>query len=1361
MLKQDKEQSGKQKTSILQRVKQEVSINKLRGASKKVVAGVITAVLIAVVGIGLVYLLLTASNKLSNNDENFKIGDVTITSANIDDYVKELEKIKQETPSAIVEGDLRQKAIDALVLNAAFKAEEKKLNQSLSDQEITKSTGMTFKNAQEEKAYYDQYRTPQRTLRIVNMENEAYKLKYADQLIAKKDLLVAGINLDTPFFNKLPDNAVQGQYDASRARLDNDIRGLMKQKASNDEIAKKADVIRYDDNPQDDTNFQQYFDKAVITLDLKKGYRQDAANFNDTDETSYIRGKVGDLVDIDDKIAELKNNGDYSEVFMAKTGTLTVVRLEGKNGGAYSSWTDFLDSYKNKSGNRGKKLGVMLKNKFMESANSAMYTLTSPGLEEANAQAGGCSTHTVTFRVRAVDISSGTALSGAKIEIYRPAAEATCGGISGTRELTSGSNAYANDNCLQSAPRFTKVADPAGYGRDDPPAGGGGYRQKHSGVDPPAYNPYYFRPGGQPGDENVPRNTQSSNIWNYFGDENSGVLDPGWPEWTPEQINAVHSVTILLRYNYQSPPSCTPEPCKPCPGQPQQPCGENGKFEISLTCSRISGTIAANKKYKIFVGYVSNDTTLKEGVAGSQGTYGVDYNGAAYFNNYNTVKFILKTYTGPNNGDYSNSDATYESNQSLDCVDDAPTMYADADCNGVYIRGMYDADAPNATMSYYGVVYHRGTSSAATSFSGNAFRDADVGYNATPNQNDGWTIHVGVHNVTPGGGGGAFNALIAIDISGACYQASCDLNVVPNVPGTSNGVKSNRDFNVVATLSRVAGAVNSTVYQFGTPNVITGTHAVSSASYLPSSMGPHRLSLTNDGEPWTTGPKYFDEGPTTKTITDTADGTQAEVGSYSLTYYPDYYGRFRLGGACSKPVSVYKPFMLTPTAQNPDPTPNREDPSTIKYTVGVNQATGSFEGSPYYNGTIPATVTARLMYYKQGTYDNPDLNSRVFNGNYGNASYSSADGLQFDDATPGPQFRPGDTWSPGDRFCARAEINRYKGWVGPSGALADVSSNAAQTCEQIVNNPYIRVYGNDVAGGGQFGGTGGTAGIKAYLEEGSSGAGSGVEFAAYAVSAIEGFATATLRTSGVPLPANGLSFANMGGMSRAVPDYYKDGLKPQTPEVTTSVLMLNSGAVVDNEQTRIKTPSLVLNPGAGDGVGFNKHHAIFVEGDVIIRNNIIYSSPGGWANIGAIPAFDLIVKGNIFIADNVTQLDGNYIAQPNGATGGKIFTCATASGALYSDPTQLYNNCKNKLTVNGSVVAQDLRLLRTYKTLRDIPYNDSVVPRVYARETFGTDNASESFRMTPESFLARRSLRPEGSQTNGKFDYYVTLPPVL
>ena len=249
--------------------------------------------------------------------------------------------------------------------------------------------------------------------------------------------------------------------------------------------------------------------------------------------------------------------------------------------------------------------------------------------------------------------------------------------------------------------------------------------------------------------------------------------------------------------------------------------------------------------------------------------------------------------------------------------------------------------------------------------------------------------------------------------------------------------------------------------------------------------------------------------------------------------------------------------------------------------------------------------------------------------------------------------------------------------------------------------------------------------------------------AAMALDVIDEFATGQ-RSATVP---SGLAFANnpiesgtYGGLLGSVPcipDYYAAKPATTTP-LPANVTSMGTGAYGATGTTTLTGGN--VNPG--------ERVTVYVEGDVYIASNIVYTPNWTFRNI---PLFQLVVKGNIYIDNNVTQLDGAYIAQPNGGVGGNIYTCTTSAAALPLNGS-LYNTCNTKLTVNGLFSAKQVHLMRTSGT----------ISQSQSTESRAANNAAEVFNYNPSVWIAQPAA---GSNTNntkaGEYDAITSLPPIL
>lgn len=270
--------------------------------------------------------------------------------------------------------------------------------------------------------------------------------------------------------------------------------------------------------------------------------------------------------------------------------------------------------------------------------------------------------------------------------------------------------------------------------------------------------------------------------------------------------------------------------------------------------------------------------------------------------------------------------------------------------------------------------------------------------------------------------------------------------------------------------------------------------------------------------------------------------------------------------------------------------------------------------------------------------------------------------------------------------------------------------------------PYFSVTGGDAVAGAKLG-IGGVdcaqpADTKASIvswnrdnqPETPGYGGAGTSYAALALNHLQDFVTG--QNSG--LVPSGLSFANtsdgdvqpsaglFGGKFDApqcVKDYYATKPADAQPLSAFTGTPGLTGSFFANGPTTLP----------GTSIGTGDHITIYVNGDLYISNNVSFL--GDYASVADIPSLTVIAKGSIYIAPSVTQLDGVYIAEPTSSTSGdgNIYTCSTngGSGAHPYSSVALgigtYDACNTQLTVNGSFVANQVWLLRTFGTLSTQP----------------------------------------------------------
>ncbi len=388
------------------------------------------------------------------------------------------------------------------------------------------------------------------------------------------------------------------------------------------------------------------------------------------------------------------------------------------------------------------------------------------------------------------------------------------------------------------------------------------------------------------------------------------------------------------------------------------------------------------------------------------------------------------------------------------------------------------------------------------------------------------------------------------------------------------------------------------------------------------------------------------------------------------------------------------------------------------------------------------------------------------------------------------------------------------------------STNNYYCSQPITDSPYTRLFGNDVLSGMTFSGSSISCNqsnsglIGGNGETGPQATGTGSQFAALSLGQISNFTSAFLRTA-IPTSTSGLTFANNNnsagtyggnfnifGNCPTIFNYYEQKPQNATVEPTSYSIGNNTKQLVNDvliNTTGPNSPYILTVNGQ-----INKTHVIYVNGNVYIgstnrtdNNNskVDYSShvnyTRGNINSGNIPGLYVIALGNIYIGPNVSVLDGNYIAenrcdipqnncapgsQFNPNNGGLINTCADINSignpsnpsAAFPQAT-LYPSCSNQLIIKGSLIAHDIKLERTYGSIRNsikgenplsnspinINSNSCTIGNVYnsplAKTNYNTC-AAEVFDFNPINYLSQPDF---GTSQQTKYDSILSLPPVL
>ncbi len=1261
------------------------------------------------------------------------IGDVTITPDDIERYARMIETYKQSNPDADFGGEPKQVALDDLVLNAAFKHEAKQFGELIPD-ELDSVMQQKHSNEEERRVYFEaleQSETGKMTR--VRAENEAYRRKFKDQLLARKNLLMLNIPYDTPYHSSNPDK-ISELHRQAVDRLTSEFLPLFEAKVPREAIAEKVDVIVYDEDTTDNKNYQQYFDGLVTVLDYREGYLAGETTFNDLEDTEYMGVPIENLHGTNEKIDGLVHVGDFTEVFAAKSGGHMIIRLESKSQGIYNSWTDFLDAYKREYVAASAELSaaMALKSKVEHFGERVGLAVTSVGLQTAQAQsAGQCATHNVTFRGRSYDTLNLVRIGGTRFSHYRRAHN--CGPqFTGTKVATVawGGEGTIADNCFGPEPTWNILGHPAGY--------------------------------------NYVGMQSSDGTWN-------GQFYPGWPRWSTFTINQIGTVYIDFYYHPAAPAD-------------QPPSGTLTRADcnvISFVASDPNGTPQ--------VSITIDGTTVHLGY----GSGSIAYPNWAKDRSRTVRMYVVNR--GPNGGVIYHAAS---SPRTVPACDQPPSgTLTRADCNVITFTASDPNGTPQVRVTIDGNTVHQGSGSGSIAYP-NSYKNASS-----------HTVRVYIINSGPSGS-------YTVEAAGSprvvppCDQApnfslsaNCNTITISNLSDPNNGGNVPIQIRVNGQLIYNSSTRGTFTVAFPAANQNAGSYTVTARAFSlrpdgsqdfgfyadrsvtvgpcvaaqcsggsADGFGPQLVmaggqfsiafTLRNSGQmSWNVGGRltarinnYNGQSPSAG-VPATAPGGTARISFGTLTAAnttsaQTVTAQLILDGrvliaVCTVTFDPYVSFSLEPIATSGMLSPNEENPSSFTFNSGVNVR---YTEVPNANINFGGPVTRRVI-----TRNGVPVPGGTFisTGTYLAPFFS-----------PSPQatvsvLRP---FQAGDRYCGAISVSGTRGIVNRLGNVRNLAGSAGpiESCDTIMDRPYLRAYNGDVIAGIGFG-EGCTQNAEAkiigYNNGNGSGQGASVQFASQAFHSIEGYSSATGRNTH-PSPNKGLSLSNDtgtpsfgGGFGSAhcLPDYA--GSRPNITADPSPVLADPSALGSGDHYFRPSGGTLTIRT---TGTPISGRVVVYVEGDAVISNEsgngITYGGSNGWATDGEgkaqLPAFYLIATGNIYIESTVTELNGVYIAQPSGGTGGIIYTCTQGAQAVAAN--NLHGTCNHKLTVYGALIADRIKFLRTVGSVRSSGNN----------ETIGSATVGEEIIYTPETWI-NNPLPVTTRGSVGRYDAISSLPPIL
>ena len=281
--------------------------------------------------------------------------------------------------------------------------------------------------------------------------------------------------------------------------------------------------------------------------------------------------------------------------------------------------------------------------------------------------------------------------------------------------------------------------------------------------------------------------------------------------------------------------------------------------------------------------------------------------------------------------------------------------------------------------------------------------------------------------------------------------------------------------------------------------------------------------------------------------------------------------------------------------------------------------------------------------------------------------------------------------------------------------------------------PYTRFYGHDI-----YATSATSGGIYFNTKNTVENSSSAVEYAAIAAGSTNPqILTAFARSAtAIPNAFNSLGARWNGGPPSpasvpaqylfATSTAYTGGALPGTTGYYTSSGATISGGSISNTSNKVT---------------INNTGDLYITGNISAEPLPASINTGAAFDGAAIPVVLLITNGNIYIRNNVTEIDAILIS-----TNGTVFTCATGT-----TPTEVARNqwsrssalggCANKLLIKGALGAREIRFARSVGTRLMAAAGESY------SQTQGNTTAAESIYFPPYLYFASPYLNNPGNST--------------
>ena len=306
-------------------------------------------------------------------------------------------------------------------------------------------------------------------------------------------------------------------------------------------------------------------------------------------------------------------------------------------------------------------------------------------------------------------------------------------------------------------------------------------------------------------------------------------------------------------------------------------------------------------------------------------------------------------------------------------------------------------------------------------------------------------------------------------------------------------------------------------------------------------------------------------------------------------------------------------------------------------------------------------------------------------------------------------------------------------WTTTAGDIQTATSDACQSSLRIAYRPFIKVFYGGLAAGGNFGTSNSssapcgddftaalgdrtaTAFVAGHAEVTPAGdpRGSSAEYALQANNMIGEFYSASQRVAD-PQPLKGLTLGNNNnlhvyggnfGRKACITNYWRlaERLELSTkPSPLTLDLKMELEANERRRYELLAGERLELSASAPLG---GLKATLYIEGDVLISGNII-AGDDRWYDPSEIGYLSIIVKGNIDIAADVTEINALLVAYPqldaaDNVVDGRIRTCWHPSLTDPTSPPNIhFHTCDKQLVINGALIAEKVLFGRVHSSVK-------------------------------------------------------------